>query len=57
MSAGAHNDAELVSESLSGNRDAFGRIVADIALDKMERTHVRCYEVHGKGRGEGRRQP
>ena len=28
MSAGAHNDAELVSESLSGNRDAFGRIVA-----------------------------
>jgi RNA polymerase sigma factor (sigma-70 family) len=28
MSAEAHNDAELVSESLSGNRDAFGRIVA-----------------------------
>ena len=28
MSAAAHNDAELVSESLSGNRDAFGQIVA-----------------------------
>jgi hypothetical protein len=25
MSAAAHNDAELVSESLSGNRDAFGQ--------------------------------
>jgi RNA polymerase sigma factor (sigma-70 family) len=28
MSAAVHNDAELVSESLSGNRDAFGQIVA-----------------------------
>ena len=28
MFAAAHNDAELVSESLSGNRDAFGQIVA-----------------------------
>ena len=28
MSAEVFNDAELVSESLSGNRDAFGRIVA-----------------------------
>ena len=28
MSVAAHNDAELVSESLSGNRDAFGQIVA-----------------------------
>jgi RNA polymerase sigma factor (sigma-70 family) len=28
MSAAAHNDAELVGKSLSGNRDAFGRIVA-----------------------------
>ena len=28
MSAAAHNDAELVSESLCGNRDAFGQIVA-----------------------------
>jgi RNA polymerase sigma factor (sigma-70 family) len=28
MSAAAHNDAELVSESLSGNRESFGQIVA-----------------------------
>src|SRR5271154_4320497 len=28
MSAAANNDAELVGESLSGNRDAFGQIVA-----------------------------
>jgi len=28
MSAAARNDAELVGESLSGNRDAFGQIVA-----------------------------
>ncbi|MGA2802608.1 MAG: RNA polymerase sigma factor [Verrucomicrobiota bacterium] len=28
MSAATRNDAELVSESLSGNRDAFGQIVA-----------------------------
>ena len=28
MSATAYNDAELVGESLTGNRDAFGQIVA-----------------------------
>jgi len=28
MSVAAHDDAELVSESLAGNRDAFGQIVA-----------------------------
>jgi hypothetical protein len=28
MSMAANNDAELVSESLSGNHDAFGQIVA-----------------------------
>jgi len=28
MSVAVHNDAELVSESLAGNRDAFGQIVA-----------------------------
>ena len=28
ISAATHNDAELVSESLSGNRDAFGHIVS-----------------------------
>jgi len=28
MSAAQHNDAELVMESLAGDRDAFGQIVA-----------------------------
>ena len=28
MSAAEYNDAELVRESLAGNQDAFGRIVA-----------------------------